>query len=414
MENTMTINANRAAIMITLVLLGGCCHDNDIQQKSASQTTYTWDWSNDVFKSTAFHEKSLEAFLKPAAMEMQQVFAHERLPNVVVTLKGTVLAMTGWKNVQIRRSEDGGKTWGEIIPLGTGINSGGLTVDEITGDILAFVEEKHPPAPLHVFRSKDDGKTWTEQQTTVHPNSLGHVLSMSMNEHGITLRRGKFKGRLIRPARWYGRMIYQKDFATHYTGAIFSDDGGRSWKSSEPFPEWGTGEACIAELSDGTLYYNTRRHWAPTREDALWRWNGESKDGGATWQNAWRSKVLPDGNQNSAYGLMGGLVRLPVLGRDILLFSNIVHPTSRKNGHVWASFDGGKTWPIRRQLYEGNFAYSALDAGRPGTPSEGWVFMHFEGGPKGGGTFARFNLSWVLEGEKTGDGEVPAWVRLQK
>jgi Neuraminidase (sialidase) len=376
----------------------------------SAQQDDAWNWSNDTFKPVAAHEKDISAFLKPSAFEMKQVFPGERLPNIVVTTKGTVIAATGWKKVLVRRSEDAGATWGEVMEIREGIFAGGLTVDEISGDILLFLEEKHPPAPLHVYRSKDDGRTWTEQPVTIHPNSLGHVAAMSMNEHGITLRRGQFKGRLIRPSRWYGRMIYQKDFPTHYTNAIFSDDGGNSWKSSEPFPEWGTGEACIAELSDGTLYYNSRRHWAPDKEDSLWRWSAISKDGGANWQEATRSKVLPDGNQNSTYGLMGGLVRLPVLDRDILVFSNIVHPAGRKNGHVWASFDGGKTWPVRRQVFEGNFAYSALNAGRPGTPTEGWIFLHFEGGPQGGSSFARFNLTWILEGEKTGDGDLPTWL----
>jgi sialidase-1 len=124
-----------------------------------------------------------------------------------------------------------------------------------------------------------------------------------------------------------------------------------------------------------------------------------------------RSKILPDGNTDSTYGLMGGLVRLPVLGRDILVFSNIVSDKGRRNGHVWASFDGGKTWPVRRQVFEGNFAYSALNAGRPGTPSEGWIHLLYEGGPQGGGTVARFNLTWILAGEKTGDGGLPDWVK---
>lgn len=86
-------------------------------------------------------------------------------------------------------------------------------------------------------------------------------------------------------------------------------------------------------------------------------------------------------------------------------------PEGRKNGHVWASFDGGKTWPLRRQVFAGNFAYSSMNAGRPGTPSEGWIYLLYEGGPQGGGTLVRFNLSWVLEGETTGDGQVPPWVK---
>jgi sialidase-1 len=104
---------------------------------------------------------------------------------------------------------------------------------------------------------------------------------------------------------------------------------------------------------------------------------------------------------------MGGLVRLPVHYRDILIYSNCDSPGGRHHGTVWASFDGGKTWPLKRLVYEGSFAYCSLTAGRPRTKSEGWIYIHFEGGPKGGSTMARFNLSWALRGEPTGDGNIP-------
>ena len=111
---------------------------------------------------------------------------------------------------------------------------------------------------------------------------------------------------------------------------------------------------------------------------------------------------------------MGGLVRLPVLGEDILVYSNCDSPKGRHHGTVWGSFDGGRTWPLTRLVNEERFAYSSITAGRPGTSSEGWICLHVEGGPengpKGGSTMARFNLSWLLEGEKTGDGEVPELV----
>ena len=104
---------------------------------------------------------------------------------------------------------------------------------------------------------------------------------------------------------------------------------------------------------------------------------------------------------------MGGLARLPVKGRDILVYSNCDSAKGRDHGTVWVSFDGGRTWPVKRLVYAGRSAYSSLAAGRPGTTSEGWVYLHFEGGSKGGSQVARFNLSWVLGGERTGNGEVP-------
>jgi len=53
----------------------------------------------------------------------------------------------------------------------------------------------------------------------------------------------------------------------------------------------------------------------------------------------------------------------------------------------------------------GSFAYSAMSLGRSKTPSEGWIHLLYEG--SGGSRIPRFNLAWLLEGEPTGDGEVP-------
>jgi sialidase-1 len=46
---------------------------------------------------------------------------------------------------------------------------------------------------------------------------------------------------------------------------------------------------------------------------------------------------------------------------------------NRELGTAWASFDGGKTWPIQRLVDKRAFGYSSVDAGRPGTKSEGWI-----------------------------------------
>ena len=76
-----------------------------------------------------------------------------------------------------------------------------------------------------------------------------------------------------------------------------SRDHGRTWQASEPFPVMGTGEACVVELFDGRIFYNSRRHSAPTREEALHRWTARSEDGGAAWKDPVQSSILPDGNQ---------------------------------------------------------------------------------------------------------------------
>lgn len=362
--------------------------------------------------AAAEQEAGLEPFLGEPKFEMQQVFEGGRFPNVVIAMDGSVVATWGGKGYQVRRSEDGGKTWGELITVADpGFQGGGVIVDETTGDILTFVEERHPPAPMTVYRSRDHGKTWAPEQPAIAPDSKGNLPSMHMNDHGITLRHGEHAGRLIRPTRFYAGKNDKSAWPNHYTNAMFSDDGGKTWKTSEPFPENGTGEATVAQLSDGTLYYNSRVHWQERPKNTRRR-SALSRDGGHTWTDFRIVEILPDGTQDTSYGCMGGLVRLPVAGRDILIYSNLDTPSSKREKiTVWASFDGGETWPVKRLVFDGPSAYSSMNAGRPGTPSEGWIYLDFEGGPGGGGQVARFNLPWILGGEPTGDGGTPEWVK---
>lgn len=356
-------------------------------------------------------EGKLAPHLGEPRLTMQQVFKSQRFPNITVTMKGTLLATWGSKTISVRRSEDAGKTWGEPITIGKGIHGGGTTVNEANGDIFVFAEAKHPPAPLSVWRSTDDGKTWQPWEVVIKPDSKGHMPAMHMNEAGITLRHGEHKGRLIRASRYYGKRNHKSEWPSHYTNAVYSDDGGKTWQTSEPFPENGTGEATIAELSDGRLYYNSRVHWQERPKNTRRR-DAISEDGGHTWKD-WRVvEVLPDGHQHRSYGCMGGLTRLAIKGRDVLIFSNIdTKAAKRERATVWASFDGGRTWPIKRLVHDGPSAYSSLTSGRPGTATEGLIFLHFEGGPRGGSTVATFNLSWLLQGEKTVDGKLPDWVK---
>ena len=63
---------------------------------------------------------------------------------------------------------------------------------------------------------------------------------------------------------------------------------------------------------------------------------------------------------------------------------------------VWASFDGAKTWPVKRLVYEGLSAYSSLAAGR-----DGMIYLLFERGEKKlyeRVSVARFNLDWLAQG----------------
>jgi sialidase-1 len=348
--------------------------------------------------------------------EKQMLFQGERFPNVVVAKDGSIIATWGKENCVSRRSIDGGDLWENEVIIGPGINGGGLTLDENSGDLITFVEKEHPPSTIKCYKSRDIGKTWDRFEIDILPDRNGIIPSMHMNEHGISLKSGKFRGRLIRPTRFYNaknsserKIMYssakEKMWRGQYTNAIYSDDGGKTWHTSNPFPAKGTGEAAVVELSDGTIYYNSRRHFSTDGLNPRMRHIATSTDGGHNWEDLYVSEELPDGVQNSDYGLMAGMDRLPFEGRDILIFSNIESNNGRKNGTVWLSFDGGKSWPVKKLVEEEGFKYSSLAVGRKNTPSEGYIYLLYETGTKdninayGGGKIVRFNLSWLMEGK---------------
>jgi sialidase-1 len=358
----------------------------------------------------------LEAFMDQPMFAMQELFQGRGGRNIVTARDGTVLAIHG---KTARRSADGGKTWSDAAEIGPDAG-GNAIVDEKTGCIMLV----NPTG--HRWISEDAGLTWTREEIKVLPNKMGHGaggkdLNAGCFQPGVTLQFGKHQGRLIMPVRWSpsNALMWRPVI---YNTAIYSDDRGKTWQTTNPFPVLGTGEAGLAEVSDGRILYSSREHM--TRGNRFFAW---SYDGGERWLNFWRSEILPDGARGSSYGCMGGLIRLPVKGRDILIYSNLdsgggVTPRIERAGAssgggrekitVWASFDGGETWPMKRLVFDGPSAYSNLAVGRKGTPSEGMMYLAFEGGKHmyAGVQVAVFNLSWLLQGEKTGAGDVPPWV----
>ena len=347
---------------------------------------------------------------------MQELFKGRGAKNIVVAADGTVLAF----HVRLLRSSgDGGKTWSEARIIGDDAK-GNAIVNETSGEIL-LVRGKG-----YLWKSKDNGKSWIREEIKIRPDGFGHgspdgvPFDSRCFQPGITLQFGKHKGRLIIPARISGPKSSNavKWRSYHYNTAVYSDDSGKSWQMSKPFPVLGTGEAALAEISDGSILYSSREHMNKGNRFFAW-----SYDGGVTWLNPCRSSYLPDGPRGSSYGCMGGLIRLPIKGYDILLYSNLDSDagkmpkkvgastdTGRKNITVWASFDGGKTWPVKRRIYDGPSGYSCLGVGRIGTPSEGKIYILFEYGDKGKSPryllkhkavyVAVFNLNWLLNGRE--------------
>jgi sialidase-1 len=356
-----------------------------------------------IFSASCFAESTAPQFT------VTKLFEGGRFPGLAVTTKGTLLAFWGDKHLSVRRSIDEGKTFGpELVIANPGINGGGAVVNQDTGVIFAFSQPKHPPSQAYVHKSSDDGLTWVTEQLSLMSNDSNDNTELHFAGSGRFLLTPKCRGRIIRPTRVYG-------VADGYSNAIFSNDGS-SWYLSQPFPLRATGEGSILELANGDLLYSSRRHWFSNQTAATsHRLFAISEDCGNSWKEAYEVSDLPDGpkyrnlksgkgpTHQGHFGLMGGLASIDYDGKRILLYTNVDSNWERKGLTVWASFDNGITWPIKRRIHNSYAAYSSLSVKVDDSDADNSkIYVHFEGGDKKeyeGSFLVIFNMHWLLNGQ---------------
>ena len=119
----------------------------------------------------------------------------------------------------VKRSEDGGRTWSQPINIGKRVKINAdmsddgryrgehvgwseltnVTIDENTGDIMVFAAGLKPAEVL--YRSRDHGKTWATEKIVIKADNNGWQGTTYCCDSGITLRHGKHKGRLLMPSQ---------------------------------------------------------------------------------------------------------------------------------------------------------------------------------------------------------------------
>ena len=344
-------------------------------------------------------------------------YASIRIPAVVVTNRGSVLAFAEGRvrptdqaenDIVFKRSTDAGKTWTALRVLhDDGANSlNNPTVVQEAGTGRVFLMYQRIPAHLKehsagtatglegpdIYRnllvwSDDDGVTWSKPldvtATTKRPERATTIASGP--GIGIQLTRGAKKGRLIFP-------FNEGPYGKWQNYAVFSDDAGKTWGYGDDVPGAlvpdGKGgersqinEVQMAELSDGSVRLNSRQFaGAKVRRTAV------SHDGGATWSSV---EELPELRDPSC---MAGMLRYSFddgAGRGRLLHTG-PDSTKRDHGTVWLSLDDGATWPVKRELWPGGFAYSL-----PARLADGTVGCLFEADNYQRIVFARFPIEWV-------------------
>jgi len=208
----------------------------------------------------------------------------------------TTKAMWPISRLTLRRSTDGGKSWGEARDLLQGTRDYALLSHclkrSASGALIhVFVrysgyDHKSGSAAnslceAFVHRSLDDGKTWTDPvRLETGERYIGDVLSLEQ------LR----DGRLVYPFAYLTETKAQ--FAC---SALYSDDDGLTWKRSRSKLEAGGGgfesgasEPTVVELPDGRL-------WMLIRAQTGYLWESHSPDRGESWSTA-KPSALPSSN----------------------------------------------------------------------------------------------------------------------
>ncbi|MGN9909860.1 golvesin C-terminal-like domain-containing protein [Phytohabitans sp. LJ34] len=359
-----------------------------------------------------FHETTLwDSTVDP--LENYHVHGLVVLPN------DTILAATegryevcdaGPRDLLVRRSPDGGETWGPTQTVVSSVDgqswgNPAFVADRITGEVFLFymLSERLPEnttcsgdsGDLYVVSSKDGGRTWGE------PRPLAGLFDHFPYDwalhgpgpgHGIQLDDGRL---LINVA--HRRVIVGNTVAQRFYGmaGLYSDDHGRTWQATGEVPvsvEYPINEARLVQRDDGPVVVNGRAAAGGNRQRIV----AVSQDRGLTW-----SPPKLDGATGVFNAVDASLVRYTGGPRshdiDRILFSRPDAPM-RWNMTVSVSYDEGHSFRYSRVVNPNRSYYSDL-----ARLSDGTIVLLY--GCDGDIpsfprriALARFNLEWLTQG----------------
>ncbi|WP_327694806.1 sialidase family protein [Streptomyces sp. NBC_00459] len=317
-----------------------------------------------------------------------------RIPATVKTRKGTLLAFaegrhngagdSGNIDVVLRRSMDGGCTWGplSVVAAGRGDTRGNPApvVDERTGRIVLVTSynsgvvteaqimrgEATPQQSRRVFvqtsTGTNDGRRFTPpRDITAQVKRSNWRWYATGPGHAVFLSRGPHAGRIVIPSNHSAAppkgSADTGQESRYYGGhAIYSDNGGRTWRIGFVDDSYdgieNANETSAAQLPDGRLYFSSRDQNGLMPGNRL---DAYSSDGAKSLDRPYT--VQP--TLNDVPIVQGSVLQLRG-GSDALLFSGPSEPTARRSMAVWRSGDGGETFTKVLTLSNRRAAYSDL------------------------------------------------------
>jgi sialidase-1 len=274
-----------------------------------------------------------------------------RTPGLAVSERGTVLAFCGGRvdncrdegniDVLLRRSSDGGRSWGPLqvladdgpnpckIPLPIVLPGGRILLLWLWNASVRR-ESDRGRRVVYMTYSDDDGRSWaSSRDITDQVRRPGWKDWYGIGPgHGIVKRLAPAAGRIVVPAR---HSVAGGGSASHL---LLSDDGGQSWRVGAIAGFRPSSECAVAELGDGSLMLNSRS--GGQRVVSI------SRDGGETMASSAPDPQLIE----PANGCQASLLTY-AFGADrqaTLLFANPADPQLRTNGRLRLSRDNGRRW----------------------------------------------------------------------
>ncbi|MBU2906891.1 glycoside hydrolase [Arenibacter algicola] len=331
-------------------------------------------WTSPLFSQSPKGGKEQEKTLNYIFEGGNEGYKCFRIPAVVTTKKGALLAFaegrkngcsdTGSIDLVMKRSTDGGKTWGKLEVLwhdeGNTCGNPSPVVDRTTGDIFLLstwnlgedheseiiAQKSKDTRRVFVIKSENEGKSWSAPKEITSDVKLPNWTWYATGPgSGIQILGGKYKDRLV-IASDHIEAVTKK----YYSHTIYSDDHGSTWKLGGSTPLDQVNECEVVELSNHSLMLNMRNYDRNMSSRQL----AYSDDGGESWKDMHHHESLIEPICQAS------TLRFDFKGQLYVLFANPANAKNRVNMTLRLSRDDGKTWPVEKQIFQGPSAYSDL------------------------------------------------------